>query len=451
MRKTLSMALALLLALTVLAGFTAPKASAAAELTFYDINSTAARMAFFEKVFDEYYEETGIRFIYNGEPWSNSAGQVTTMLAAGNGPDVFVSTPYNEVFIKNGWLYAIDDWVAEHQDEFVTLVTNYYWLNERNTYGHNYYFPDATMSRAIYYRCDWVEEIGYEIPQGKDWNWNAFWDLAEKLTDKEKNRYGFAFRGGTGAEPWAENYLLAYTGTYIYDPETLQWKAEEYKAGMKAYTDSWLNGIAPEESLNWGWAEQIDGFCSGLVGLFYNDCDCFPYIMERMEPGTWGVLPLPYDNEGLGVPGGINCTYSYVIHAATENPDACIGLMEFMYQPDRYVDYCMMMAEVPVRKDVSDTPYFSEDGPLSAFVQLLNNPDALLGGQLIGVNKTTWAGYNFNLAGEMQLYLLGETTYEDFFEAWREWNQTALDNYFAENPDAVSDIFRMRDVIDAAE
>ena len=449
MRKAMSLVLVLLMAFAVIGTVTPAKADV--ELKFYDINSTAARMAYFEKVFDEYYEATGVRFIYEGEPWGNSMGNVLTMMAGGNGPDVFVYIPHQEVFIKNGWLLEIDDWIAEHADEYVTLVTNYFWANEKQAYGHNYAFPDATLSRGIYYRKDWVEEIGYEIPTGKDWNWDAFWDLAEKLTDKEKNRYGFAFRGGSGSTAWANNYLQAYTGTYIYDPETLQWKADEYKEGMKAYTDSWLNGIAPEDSLNWGWAEQIDGFCSGLIGLFYNDSDCFPFMMDRMEEGTWGVLPLPYSNDGLGVPSGINPTYSYAINANTEYADACLGLMEFLQEPERYVEYCVMMGEVPVRKDVVDTPYFAEDGPLGAFVQLLNNRDALLGGQLIGVNLTTWAGYTFDLGSEMQLYLLGEESFDDFFGAWQEWEQTALDNYFAENPDAATDIFRMSDVLGEAE
>ncbi|MBQ8955088.1 MAG: extracellular solute-binding protein [Clostridia bacterium] len=445
MRKVLSLVLVMLMTITVIGSIT-PAMADANELKFYDNNSTAARTAFFEKVFDEYYEATGVRFVYEGQPWANSATTVTTMFAGGNGPDVYTFVGNEEVAVKNGWLYAIDDYIAENSEKFVDMVTGYYWVNEKAAYGHNYCFPDATMAKGIYYRKDWVEEIGYEIPTGKDWNWNAFWDLAEKLTDPEKNRYGFAFRGGSGAEAWSQGYPNAYAHTYEYDPETLEWTADARYEGLKAYFDTYTNGYAPADSLNWGWSEQIDGFCSGLVGLFYNDTDCFPFIMDRMEEGTWGVLPIPYDNEGFGTTGdALNATYAYAISASSENVEACIGLMDFLYEPDRNTEYCIMMGSIPVRKDAAENEYFAEDGPLGAFVTSLSNPDFLLGGQLTGMNKTEWAGYTFDFAGEMQMYLLGELTYDEFFEGWKEWNQTAITNYLTENPDKIRDIIKMSD------
>lgn len=447
MKRTLSLILALCLMLTAFTGIADEKETI--ELRFYDINSTAERTAFFEKIFEEYYQETGYRFTYSGEPWANSTNSVMTMLAGGNGPDLFVSQPNLPVFVNNGWVLPIDEWIEAHGDEYVTLVTDYYWANAKEAFGHNYWFPDATNSRGIYYRKDWVKELGIEIPTGKDWNWDAFWDLAAKLTDPEKNRYGFAFRGGKGCEAWCENYLQAYTGTYIYNPETLKFMTDEYRVGMKAYTDSYVNGLAPADSLNWGWAEQIDGFCSGLIGLFFNDSDAFPQIMSKMEEGTWGVLPIPYNNDGTGIPTNINATYSYAINAATKYPEACFGLIEMLNRPENNAAYCIMMGEIPVRVDVVDTPYFSEEGPLGEFVKNVNNLDALLGGQLINVNQVEWAGYTYDFAGELQMYLLGETTFDEFFEGYNEFHSTAIDNYFAANPDAGTDVYRLRDIVEA--
>ena len=450
MKKFVAMTIALLMVITAFAGF-APQEKASAdtqvELTFYDIMSTTDRMNYFEQVFAAYAEQTGYKFIYEGEPWGNSMNTVLTMMAAGNGPDAFVCIPGQTVFVKNGWLLPIDDYVEEHRDEYLDMITSYTWALEKETYGHNYLFQDGLLCRGVYYRKDWVEEIGFEIPTGSDWTWDVFWELAEALTDPEKNRYGFAFRGGSGADSWANNYLYAYTGSYEYDPETLKWMSEGYKAGLKAFTDSYLNGLSPEDSLNWGWSEQIDAFASGLVGLFYNDSDAFPFFVERMEEGTWGVLPVPYTNDKSGYVATINCTYSYAINASTEYPDACMGLMEYLHTPEQNAEYCLMMGEIPVKKDAAQIEYFSETGALGEFVKQLNNLDALLGGQLNGVNKNDEAGYQYNFSAEMQAYLLGETTFDEFFASWEQWNQDALDNYFAKNPDAVTDIYRMSDVL----
>ena len=447
MKKFITMMLALALVLTAFTGINTEAKAADVELTFFDIASSTERMTYFQKVFDAYEEQTGVKFTYEGEPWTNSMGTVLTMMAANNGPDAFVCIPGQTVFVKNGWLMEIDDYVAEHKDEYLDMITNYTWQLEKDTYGHNYLFQDGLLCRGVYYRKDWVEEIGFEIPTGKDWTWDVFWDLAEKLTDPEKNRYGFAFRGGAGADAWANNYLYAYTGSYEYDPETLKWMSEGYRNGLKAYTDSYLNGISPEDSLNWAWAEQIDAFASGLVGLFYNDSDAFPFFVDRMEEGTWGVLPIPYTNDKSGYVATINCTYSYAINAATENPEACLGLMEYLHTPEQNAEYCLMMGEIPVKKAAAEIEYFSEEGPLGAFVAQLNNMDAFLGGQLNGVNKTDEAGYVYNFVADMQSYLLGDITFDDFFGAWEQWNQDALDNYFAKNPDAVTDIYRMSDVL----
>jgi len=452
MKKLVALALALLMVFGAFAGIGTKETASAdtkVELSFYDIMSTTERMNYFETVFAEYAEQTGYKFIYEGEPWSNSMNTVLTMMAAGNGPDAFLCMPNQTVFIENGWLMEIDDYVEENGDKFVSLITDYFWMKEKETYGHNYVFPDGLMGAGIYYRKDWVEEIGYEIPTGKDWNWSAFWDLAEALTDPEKNRYGFAFRGGSGADAWANNYLGCYTSNYKYDIETKKWRSEQFKAGMKAYTDSWLNGIAPADSLNWGWSEQIDGFASGLVGLFYNDSDAFPFFVERMEEGTWGVLQLPYSDDGLGFATSVNCTYSWAINANTEYQDACLGLYEYMYTPAKCEEYCLMMGLIPVRKDVASAEYFSAEGPLGAFVNQMNNTDACLAGQLIGVNMNEAAGYQYNLAAEMQMYLLGEITFDEFFASWEAWNQAAIDTYFAEGGE-VTDIVRIADVMAAS-
>jgi len=447
MKKLLTMMLALALVLTAFAGISVEPAKAAGgDLSFYDIMSTTDRMEYFEKVFAAFEKETGIHFVYEGEPWANSMGTVLTMMAANNGPDFFVCMPNQKVFVENGWLAPIDEFIAAHDDEYVTLIEDYFWAQQVQTFGNAYWFPDGIMGSGIYYRKDWAAELGWEAPEGKDWNWEAFWDLAVKMTDPEKNRYGFAFRGGSGAGDWANNYLGRYVANYTYDPETKLWMAEEYNTAMKLYTDSWLNGIAPKDSLSWGWSEQIDGFASGLVGLFFNDSDAFPFFVERMQPEQWGVLPIPYDNAGTGFATSVNCTYSWSINAHADDVDACFKLADFLYTPEYSAEYCMLMGSIPVRKDVAATEYFSVDGPLGGFVQQLNNPDAVLAGQMIGENKTELAGYTYDMGAEMQMYLMGEITFEQFCEDWNAWNQAAIDAYFAKGGE-VTDTVKLRDIM----
>ena len=104
--------------------------------------------------------------------------------------------------------------MEEHGDEFVEAVKNINWAQEKEKYGHVYSIPDGFMVKGIFYRKDWVEEIGYEIPTGKDWTYDAYFDLIKALTDKEKKRYGNSFRGARGHLIHCSLYLQTFTGGY---------------------------------------------------------------------------------------------------------------------------------------------------------------------------------------------------------------------------------------------
>ncbi|MGI6173005.1 MAG: extracellular solute-binding protein [Christensenellales bacterium] len=437
--------IAAILMLVLIPSTFAVSASAETTITFYDIASSTSRMNYFESVFADFYAETGIKVIYEGEAWSNSMGNLTTMCAAGNAPDVYVSMQYQTIFVENGWQLPLDEYIEAHKDEYTALAVHYFWELEKKTYGHNYVIPDGFLVKGVYYRKDWVEEIGYQIPTGKDWTWEEFWKLAEALTDPEKNRYGFSFRGGAGASDWAHNFVNGYTGSYRFDPETMQFLKEDFSAGMKAYTDSWLNGLSPRDSLNWGWSEQIDAFTGGLVGLFFNDTDVAPYCFERMEDGTWGVLPVPYSAKYGTFASSSNSTYCYAVNAASPHTEEAVQLLAFMMDGTRNAEYCIMMGEVPSVKSAAENEYFSEEGPLGEFIKEVNNIDMVLGGQATGINLSAYAESNYDMAAEMQDYLMGNKEFDAWMDEYAAWYQDALDKAYAENPDMQTDIFKLSD------
>ena len=206
-KKVISLLLVAAMTSSLLAGCGAKDAETSSSasgdgvtLRFIDITTNPQRQEFFENTFAAFTEETGITVEYEGVPWDNAADKVTVLGAANDLPDVLtVAGQWMGQFTQAGWLMDLDDYYASEIEPNVNVATTMVVETERDLYNHVYRIPDGLMNAGIFYRKDWVEEIGYEIPTGADWNWQAYYDLAAALTDPSKNRYGSSFRGGRGA------------------------------------------------------------------------------------------------------------------------------------------------------------------------------------------------------------------------------------------------------------
>ena len=266
-----------------------------ASLRFIDVNPSPERQKYYEGVFQKFEEETGISVAYESVPWDDAADKLTVLGTSGQLPDVITTHPsWLGQFTEADWIMPVDDYVEEHGDEFVEAVKNINWAQEKEKYGHVYSIPDGFMVKGIFYRKDWVEEIGYEIPTGKDWTYDAYFDLIKALTDKEKKRYGNSFRGARGAFDPLLTYLQTFTGGYTYDEEgNFLLNSPECVEALEKWCEIYKDGYVPEDSVNWGFVEMVDNFTGGLTGTVSNDSEVAKACEEKMDPSQWGVLPMP--------------------------------------------------------------------------------------------------------------------------------------------------------------
>ena len=189
-------------------------------LRFIDVSPSPQRQEYYESTFAKFKEETGITVNYESVPWDDAADKLTVLGTSGQLPDVMTTHPlWLGQFTDAGWVLELDDYVEEHGEEYVEAVQKINWAQEKERYGHIYTVPDGFMVKGIFYRKDWVEEIGYEIPTGDEWTYDAYFDLIKALTDEEQNRYGNSFRGARGAFDPLLAYLQSFTGGYVYDEE----------------------------------------------------------------------------------------------------------------------------------------------------------------------------------------------------------------------------------------
>ena len=193
MKKGLTLVLAAVLAGSLFAG------SAMAEewsrefegetLTFLDVAPNDVRTAYYEELFEQFYEDTGIEVEYQSVPWDDAADKITVLGASGNLPDI-LTTWYGWLgqFTESDWVVPLSDYIGDSMDEYTDVITGGYWQSEKTRYGDIYTVPDGWMVKGIYVRKDWCEELGIELDPTQDWTWDDYFDLVEKLTDAENGR-----------------------------------------------------------------------------------------------------------------------------------------------------------------------------------------------------------------------------------------------------------------------
>lgn len=402
-------------------------------LRFLDVSPSPERQAYFEGVFEKFEKETGNKVEYESVPWDDAANKVTVLGSAKELPDVLVTTEaWLPQLTEAGWLTSLDDYVDEHEDEYVELCTNVNWRSQRENYGGVYTVPDGFNVKGIFYRKDWVEEINYEIPTGNDWTYDAYFDLIAALTDEGQHRYGNSYRGSRGGFDPILVYMQTFFGGYCYDEEgnSIVNTPEGIEA-FKKWCDIYKKGYAAEDSVNWGFVEMVDNFTGGLTGTLLNDSEVSASCFANMEDDEWGVLPMPVSEDGSRI-NSCGFGYGYSVPSQGENQEEALALVDFLAQPENNIEYCKMGGFIPVKKEVADDPLYGEDGPYAAFVEQVNDPNMIVATGYGAFNSTDMQ--QDMLFTEMQKYLLDQQSAEDACNHIGDELTKRMKQYLEDNP-----------------
>ncbi len=407
------------------------------ELRFIDVSPSPERQAYYEGVFAEFEEETGTAVIYESVPWDDAADKLTILGTSEQLPDVITTHPsWLGQFIESDWIVPLTDYADENADDYVEAVKSINWAQEQERYGEIYSIPDGFMVKGIFYRKDWVEEIGYEIPTGADWTYDAYFDLIKALADESQDRYGNSFRGARGAVDPLLTYLQTYTGGYTYDEEgNFLLNSPECVEATEKWVEIYTGGYVPKDSVNWGFVEMVDNFTGGLTGTISNDSEVAKTCQEKMEPEQWGVLPMPVSTEDGMLLNTAGSPYSYTVSKTSENSEAAIELIDFLSRPENNIEYCKMGGLIPVKSDVGDDDTYGPDGQYAPFLAQLNDPNFVVPPTYGQFNYTDLHQDTFH--AEFQKVLLEQQTSEEFLNVIGDELTTRMKAYLEENEGAV--------------
>ncbi|WP_192981976.1 sugar ABC transporter substrate-binding protein [Marinilactibacillus psychrotolerans] len=319
-----------------------------------------------QPIFDAYTEETGIEVDLQSIPWSAAHDRLLTAVASGEGPDVVqMGSTYMAEFTDAGALLDISDYI-ESSDAL--SPENFFEGNVATTmFDDNYYgVPWYTETRALYYRTDLLEEVGY--PEGPS-NWEELYDAAVKLSERGDNMYGFDINlkeqtfGPMFAKQNGSEIINDAGEPVLNEPEFVE--AIEY---LHSFVEA---GATTNQDLGIELSQSFGG--EGIVPMFISG----PWSISMIEDqttdieGKWDIRTLPEGPvSNVSNTGGANLA----VWSSSDHPDEAMDLIEHMVSVDSLMTYYDTTSSLPALLEAWEEEPF-QDEKIAVFGEQLENSE----------------------------------------------------------------------------
>jgi len=251
--------------------------------------------------------------------WGAEAGQrLMAGIASGYVPAKFYYQSMGNIptCVEKGLLADITDTVlTRHADWWNALPE---CIRKNCMYkGRIWALPDRQSSNypgdIIRYRRDYFQEAGIFNAAGEpdpnwDWTWKDFRDIAKKLTDPKKNRWGTTLEA-TGSRNTFEKICQTF-GVPVLIPDKsgkYTWRAgfdtpETINTAFKLYHDLVFEDKTALVSVEYDWIGTRNEYLSGRVGMLYYPYNhvtqralAYPHRLDPVKITTdiEGVAPWP--------------------------------------------------------------------------------------------------------------------------------------------------------------
>ncbi|WP_236895486.1 MULTISPECIES: ABC transporter substrate-binding protein [Clostridium] len=339
-------------------------------VTFWAASVTPEREVFFkefQKKVSETYPDIQLDFL--GIPGDLSAyrQKVDVAIASGKAPDI--TNDFRSSLLTNGYYEDLTSYFDKWEDkdkinEDLIKATKSYDPSGRGLFA----LPYSSQTWNLWVRSDWLKEEGLNVPT----NWDEFFNTVEKLTDKNKNRYGLAIRGGAGSANTLEMLMYSYSGITNYftedgkatinNPKNLEF-AEKY---LECY-----NKFTAQDDLTKSWTELANSFQSSKAGIVIHNLGSGKSMMSAFDNDTskFEAAKFPVSSKGYIVhpklmPLGLSMS------SKSENKDAVWKVMKLYLDKDINTEYCKLYGEIPANIEATKNSFFKYTQYMSIGVDL---------------------------------------------------------------------------------
>ncbi|KTQ95771.1 ABC transporter substrate-binding protein [Aureimonas ureilytica] len=358
-------------------------------------------------------------------PWGEAFEKFATMVSAGETPDVMeMPDTWVALYANNGALENLEPYLAKWSGTAD--------LNERALeFGRQvdgktaYMLPYGFYLGAMFYNKKLFAEAGVEGPPKTIAEFQAASEKVSKLPGK----YGYCLRGARGGlNDWTV-FMNAIAGnnTFFKDDGTSTFADPDKVKGLAWYIDYYKKGLAPKDSISWGFNETVAGFYSGTCAMLNQDPDALIAISERMKPEDYGVVPLPKGEAGKAFP--VIGYAGWSMFQASEHKDLAWKLIETLEGTEGNVAWNKKTGALPALKSAEKDPFYAGDKFKGWFDEL---KDANTVPTSLPSYLEEFAFFKDSLVpASSQRALLGEITPEEMAKEWADYLTTAQQKFQA--------------------
>ncbi|NQT61298.1 MAG: sugar ABC transporter substrate-binding protein [Bacteroidetes bacterium] len=297
----------------------------------------------------EPFEEAnpGVELEANFFPYGEYFQKLTTALAGGGMPDVFLAdSPNIENYVYFNALTPLSDYLsAEDVDDLFPMP-----LKEATVDGIIYSYPMQVASDCIMYNKRMFEEAGLTAADSYDsaWTLDEFLQAAKELSKPSENIFGFSFHRSNlhGQQIW---FTLAGQDEWISpDGKTVDGylNSQNIKDMYKTFKQMVDEKVLPNEGVP-------DIFGRELTAMF----EANPLMMKHFNTNfpdlDYGIMPMPIGVNRATNGGGFHLGVS----SQTENEEKAVELLMSMTSKEGSKQWVETSGYLPARKStVNEVP-----------------------------------------------------------------------------------------------
>lgn len=290
------------------------------------------------KGFEEMYPN--IKVNHELPPSGSSDREVfVTAMAGGTGPDAYGVTyfPVIEDWVKQG--FALD--LTEYWNGFAEKDQYLESAMEGATIdGKVYGVPNFMYTMGLLYNKKLFQEAGLD-PNKAPANWDEFAEYAQKLTNVEKNQYGYAILGMDWADWYFEYYVWQAGGDLTTRNEdgtvTLDFTKEPTVQALQYYKDlKWKHKVVQNNILQSFDDNKADFFQERAAMILFGSDGFAQLVHNGIDLNDIGYAPLPVGPAGIS-PSQTGGQY-WIVNPKTspEKQDAAFKYMTYMTSKETF-------------------------------------------------------------------------------------------------------------------
>lgn len=332
MKKFLTLALVLLMTLSMISAASAEEQITLTVASFYNTGSASGWDGLVAK-FQETYPNVNVE-VQETSGQTEYLTKLTAQLASGTSPDIIaVENNHIAKFVESNLLLPLNDMIEADAD--FSIDEYYPHLVERYTFdGQIYGIPyDAQPSGMFFYNKGLFDEAGIAYPD-ETWTWDDMLDAAITLTKKDES--GRITQYGVLANIWM-NYVYSNGGSIMDDinnPTTCVLNSAESIEAVQFMVDLMqkYEVMPTPETLNTTGISGADMFATNQLAMYLDGFWAIVDLPDRWADIDVGLTMFPMSNNGgrAVTTGGT----AYCVANGSKHPELAFEFVKYFMGPE---------------------------------------------------------------------------------------------------------------------